>query len=105
MIEQYLDKVDAVEGNEEFQEYDYLQIDLSDYPFDGSETDYELDDMDKDRPYLVPYKFYGSQYVKLQDILFLINNYGDLLNLSGDVKIKVPLLPKLLNYLRGKENV
>lgn len=104
MIENMVKKVSSVTGVEEFNEYDYLAIDWSDFPFDETEKTYELNDLEKVKPYLVVAKFYGDSYINLQEILFLINNIGDLSNLTGEVIIRVPRILKLLNYVQGKKN-
>lgn len=80
-----------------FDLYDPLSIDWSKFNFTGHELEYSLSDEDIKRPDLLSYKIYGT--VIYQDILFLINNIGDILNTPTLTQIKIPDVDALKNFI------
>jgi hypothetical protein len=76
--------------------YDILSVNWSKFKFDGDEQDYVLTENDIYRPDLLSYNLYGT--VNYQNVLFIINNIGDLLNLVKETTIKIPKIQSIKKF-------
>jgi hypothetical protein len=83
--------------------YDVLSVDWSSFVFDGDEISYTLKQEDIERPDMLSYKLYGS--VAYQNILFVLNNIGDILNLVQETVIIVPKIESLKKFLYDNRKV
>ena len=80
-----------------FTIHDPLSIDWSTYNFSGNEEIYMLGEEDIKRPDLLSYKFYNT--VIYQNIIFILNNIGDILNTPSKTQIKIPKIEDLKTFL------
>jgi|SRR5271157_2122679 len=80
-----------------FSIQDPLSIDWLSFQFTGNEQKYSLTQNDIDRPDLLSYTFYGT--CDYQDIIFLINNIGNLFDLIPKTIILIPDIKDLKNFM------
>jgi hypothetical protein len=86
-----------------FTMYDPLTIDWSTFKFNGKEAEYYLSSKDIERPDLLSYKFYGT--VIYQDILFILNNIGDILNTPEKTLLRIPKEEDIKEFiLKNRKN-
>jgi hypothetical protein len=81
-----------------FKIQDILSIDWTKFDFTGTETDYMLGEEDIKRPDLLSYKLYGT--VIYQDIIFILNGIGDILNTSTLTIIKIPKIIDIKAFIK-----
>ena len=85
------------EDLQEMEIYDVLSVNWAKFRFDGDELLYELTQEDVNRPDILSIKQYGT--VDYQNIIFLINNIGDLLNLTIGEKIRLPKIQNIRQFM------
>ena len=77
---------------------DVLSIDWTKFNFTGTEVEYILGEEDIKRPDILSYRIYGT--VIYQDIIFILNNIGDILNTPSLTPIKIPKIEDLKAFIK-----
>ena len=92
-------KIDPIEelNLENLELYDYLSMDWSTFIFKENVTNYMISKEDLKAPYRIAYHFYNN--TDLQDIIFLLNNIGDILSTPEGTIIKIPSFSEIKDFI------
>ena len=96
-------ETDIPEELETITIHDTLSIDWGDFNFKGNETNQTLAKNEVERPDNLSYSFYNT--VIYQDLIFLVNNIGDILETPTKTVIKIPKLEDLKQFVFDNRKV
>ena len=77
--------------------YDPMTVDWSTFDWSNGYAEHQVTKFEIERPYLISYKYYNT--VEYEDELLLINNVYDPFEMRVGLKLRIPNLEDLTEFL------